>query len=334
MPPLVSVLLPYRNAAPTLAEALASVLDEREVPLEVVAADDGSSDEGPAIVGRLAAADPRLVPIATGGVGIARALAAAASVARAPFLARMDGDDVSLPGRFAAELDALERDPRLGAVGTRVEAFPDAAVGEGLRLYVAWQNELVTPDDHARELFVESPLCHPSVMMRREAYDRAGGFVPTTWAEDYDLWLRLDREGYGLAKVPRVLLRWRHQEGRATFRDALYALDRFRFAKACYLAPKLLARGRPVAVWGAGKTGRRFARALAERGAPASLFVDIDPRKIGRTAQGSLIVPPSALPRGAHTVVVAVGARGARTTIREQLQERDFLEGHDYLFAA
>jgi len=92
-------------------------------------------------------------------------------------------------------------------------------VGEGdAPPYVRWLNELVTPADHARDLFVEAPLCHPSVTMRRErARARAGGYVDTPWAEDYDLWIRLDSAGFELAKIALTGLRWRQPRGgRAT----------------------------------------------------------------------------------------------------------------------
>lgn len=332
--PLVSVLLPYRNNAATLAEALQSVLAERDVDLEVLAVDDGSTDEGPAIAARIARDDPRVVPSSAGGVGIARALAWGLERARGEVIARMDGDDVSLPGRFAAQLSLLESDPTLGAVATQVEGFPESAVGEGLRLYIAWQNTLITAADHARELFVEAPICHPSVMLRRAALEAAGGFADVRWAEDYDLWLRLDAAGFGLAKVPRVLLSWRHREGRATFSDGRYALPRFDEVKARYLAPKLLARARPVTLWGAGKTGKRMARALEANGVTATRFVDIDPQKIGGIARGAPIVGAESLVRGESTIVCAVGARGARALIRAHLVKRGFVEGEDFVFAA
>jgi len=332
--PAVSVLLPYRDAAETLEESVASVLAQRGVDLEILAVDDGSGDGGPALVGGLAAADRRSVPMATGGAGLVAALALAASRARAPRLARMDADDIALPDRLRLQVDTLDGDPRLGAVGTRVEAFGDRGVGEGLARYVTWQNGLVTPGDHARDLFVESPLCHPSVLIRREALEAVGGYHDTPWWEDYDLWLRMDAAGWALAKVPEVLLRWRHADGRMTFAHPRSAPERTREAKGRYLAPRLAAAGRPVAVWGAGPTGRRLARALEPHGIRAHRFVDIDPRKIGRTARGVPIVEPGALRRGEETVVVAVGARGARALVRERLDRAGFVDGVDYVCAA
>ncbi|MFT3775658.1 MAG: glycosyltransferase [Minicystis sp.] len=334
MKPRVSVLLPYRDAAETLAEAIEGVLAERAIALEVIAIDDGSRDAGPAIVERMAVRDRRLLPIASGGVGIARALAQGAAIAQGELIARMDADDVSLPGRLAAQAALLDADPSLGIVGTLVDAFPDDAVAEGTRRYVAWLNSLITPADHDRDLFVESPLCHPSVTMRRDALDRAGGYVDVPWPEDYDLWLRIHAAGFRFAKVPETWLRWRQHPRRATLVDPRYALPRFDALKARYLAPRLLRAGRPVAIWGAGKTGKHLGRALEGEGVRAALWVDIDPRKVGSVARGAPIVGPRDLPRDRYTIVVAVGARGARAIVRASLAELGFVEGEDYVVAS
>jgi GT2 family glycosyltransferase len=330
----VSVLLPYRQCSATIEEAARSILCQRGVDLELCAIDDGSTDDGPARVARLAAADRRVVPLSTGGVGIARALQAGLAAARGSIIARMDGDDVCAPERLARQLALLEGEPRLGAVGTRVEPFPAEAVGEGLRLYVAWQNELVTPADHARALFIEAPLCHPSVVLRRTALEQVGGWRDTGGPEDYDLWLRLDAAGWGLAKVPEVLFRWRHLPGRSTFADPRYDKARFLAIKAPHLARRVRAWGRPLSIWGAGRTGKRLARALEPCGLRPRRFIDIAPRKLGGFARGVTVEPATVLDPAADAVVVAVSARGARALIRAHLDAAGFVEGESYLCAA
>jgi glycosyltransferase involved in cell wall biosynthesis len=331
--PEVSVLLPFRDAAATLEEALDSVLAQRGVAAEVIAVDDGSRDGGGAIAARLAARHRGLRLLASGGVGIAGALELARAAARAPLLSRMDADDVSRPERLARQRDALLARPELAVLGARVEPFPDEAVGEGLRRYVAWQNGLLLPADHAREIFIESPLCHPSVMLRREPLEAVGGWREGPFPEDYDLWLRLDARGYALGKLPETLLGWRHHAGRVTFRDPRCAPERLRALKAPFLAGRLRALGRPVVVWGAGPTGRRLARELAMAGVAPAGFVDIDEKKIGRRARGVVIGSPEGLSRGV-TVVAAVSALGARALIRAALAARGFEEGVDFLCAA
>ncbi len=329
---LLSVLMPFRDAGDTIEEAASSILAQRDVALELVAIDDGSHDDGPRKMADLAVRDSRVVLVSAEGRGIAVALVRGLAAARGDLVARMDADDVALPTRLAKQAELLETDSRLGAVGTLVE--PLGACGDGMRRYIAWQNALVSPRDHARDLFVESPLCHPSVLLRREALDDVGGWRDVAWAEDYDLWLRLDARGWLLAKVPEVLLLWRQRPGRASFADPRYARERFVEARAFYLAPRLKDAAKPVAVWGAGVTGRRLARALEQHGVRASQFVDVDPRKIGRVARAAPIAAPDSLRRGAHTVVVAVGARGARALVRAHLQALGFVEGADFVCAA
>jgi GT2 family glycosyltransferase len=330
--PLVSVLMPFRDASATVEEAASSILGQEGVSLELVAVDDGSRDDGPARVSALAARDPRVVPVAADGCGIVGALARALAVARGDVIARMDADDVALPWRLAKQAAALAEDPGLGVVGTQVETFGPCR--EGMRRYVAWQNGVVSRSDHTRELFVESPLCHPSVALRRAALEAVGGWRDTSWAEDYDLWLRLEAAGWGIAKIPEVLLRWRQREGSLTLTDPRYSLERFREARACYLAPKLRCTRRSVAVWGAGRTGKRLSRALEAHGVRPRCFVDIDPRKIGRLARGAPVVAPEALRPGEDVIVIAVGAPGARQVVREHLAARRFIEGEDFICAA
>jgi hypothetical protein len=171
-------------------------------------------------------------------------------------------------------------------------------------------------------------------MLRRDALESVSGWRDVPGPEDYDLWLRLDGKGWGMAKVPEVLFRWRHRPGRATFADSRYALERFREAKAEFLAERVRHLGLPMILWGAGPTGKRLARALEPHGLFPSAFIDIDPRKIGRTARGAPVLSTESLQPDRGTVVVAVGARGARELVRTELTQRHFIEGKHFLFAA
>ncbi|MBX3250380.1 MAG: glycosyltransferase [Myxococcales bacterium] len=331
----VSVLLPYRDAAPTLADAVASALADLGPDDELLAVDDASSDEGPAMIASLARRDGRVRALQAEGRGLVAALETARRRARSPLLARMDADDLTLPGRFGAQRAALEAAPTLAAVGARVELFTTEGhePGEGMRHYVAWMNGLESPADHRRELFVESPLCHPSVMLRADVLDALGGYADGDFPEDYELWLRLDAAGHALAKLPTPYLRWRQHPGQTTFHDPRYRPDAFRQLKARYLARRLAAERRPLTIWGAGPIGRRLARALEAHDVYVARFVDIDPRKIGRKVRGAPITDPSAIDASTFTLA-AVGSRGARALIRAALEGARLVEGRDFLCVA
>lgn len=321
---MISVLLPFRDAEATLDEALESVLAD---PLaeEVLLVDDGSRDRGPELARAAARRDARVRVLSSGGVGVARALGLGLSHARSPLVARMDADDVSLPGRLGASLALLESQPALAAVGTRVEAFPSATLG--MTRYLDWQNALVTAEEHFRDALVEAPLCHPSTLMRRDAVLEVGGYRDAPWAEDYDLWLRLLAAGRSLAKVPRVLLRWRVRDERVTRTDPRCAPEALRRARAAALAERLVGERERFVVWGAGKTGKRLARALEAHARRPRAFIDIDPRKVGHVARGAPIVSPDEGLALGLFVVVAVGAPEARAIVRARLVDAGLREG-------
>jgi len=333
-PPRIAILLPVRDAAPTLDAALESLWRQTVRDFEVVAVDDGSTDRGPDILARHARRQPRLRVLSTGPRGLVPALETARAATGAPNLARMDADDLCHPDRLRRQLAYLEAHPRVAAVGCRVALFPRRRLGAGWRRYQAWLNGLLTPEDHARECFVESPLAHPSVLLRAEAVDAAGGYQDRGWAEDYDLWLRLAAAGWGLAKVPATLLAWRHGPGRHSLTSPRYHRRAFLRARAHYLARHPVLAGGRTALWGVGTTGRDLARRLGEHGIRVSQFYEVDPKRIGTRFLDAPVVSWLRLePAGRLPLVVAVGAPGARGLIRAEARRQGYREGRDFFFA-
>lgn len=333
--PAISVVLPCYNAAETLDEALASLTAQTFADFEIVAVDDGSTDATPAILARWAEAEPRLRLIALRHQGIVGALRAGMEVAQAPLVARMDADDRSHPERLERQLAFLECHPDIAVVSCLVAGFPAEHVREGFRVYIDWLNSLVSDEEIRREMFVESPLAHPSVLARRAWIERVGGYQDRGWPEDYDLWLRLYLAGAHFAKVPQVLLDWREHPVRLTRSDSRYSLENFLRAKACYLVRGPLQDRDAVLVWGAGMIGRRISKHLLRYGAALVAFVDVDPKKIGGTRRNLPILAPNELPiwwrrYTRPALLAAVGSRGARRLIREQLRELGLIEGYDW----
>ena len=333
--PRVSVLLPCRNAATTVDEAVESVLRQTLDDLEVVAVDDGSTDETPARLDRWAELDPRMRLLRRPRGGLIESLNAGLAECRAPLIARMDADDRSRPERFASQAALLDSRTDLAAVGCLVEAFPPQAIGPGLKLYLDWQNSLTTAEAIAREIYVESPLVHPSVMLRAGWVRNVGGYQDHGWPEDYDLWLRLHAAGGRFAKVPQMLFDWREHPGRLTHGDPRYAIDSFLRAKSHYLSLGPLQDRQSVILWGAGIVGKKLSRLLLAEGLPLRAFVDVDPAKIGRTRRGLPVIAPQDFMtlwrQSPQPVLLAtVGARGARAVVREQITALGLVEGQDW----
>lgn len=317
--PRVSILLPARNAAAHLAAALASIERQTYSDYEVIAVDDGSSDATGALLDAWASRDGRVRVLHRSPRGIVASLVEAAAAANGELLARMDADDVAYPTRLAEQVALLDSDASLGACGTRVRYMPREAVRAGARRYERWLNSLTEPPQLERDLFVECPIAHPTLMMRRSMYQRIGGYRGHGWPEDYDLVLRIHAAGGRLANVPSVLLDWREGDQRLSRTHERYAQAAFQRCKAHYLAGTRL-RGRQVVVWGAGPVGKGFARALAAEAVRIAAFVDLDARKIGQVVHGAHVIAPDRINefRGCYAVAAVAGA-AARTEIRAAL---------------
>ena len=332
--PLVSVILPVRDGAAHLVEALASLSAQTLGDFEALVVDDGSADESAEIAEAHARADDRFRVLRQRPAGIVVALERARAEACGRLLARMDADDVALPGRLEAQADALAAGD-LAACGGRVEYFPREQVRGGARRYERWLNGLVTPEAAARDVFVECPLPHPTLVARGEAIAAVGGYRDAGWPEDYDLVLRLWAAGARFRNVEPVVLRWREHPARRSRTDPAYAVEAFVRCKVHHLRETLLRRFASVVVWGAGPVGKSFARELARTDVSVAAFVDVDPRKLGRVIHGAPVVPQEEAPRfGSSLALGAVAGEAARAEIRAAVAAQGRRDGVDIVAVA
>jgi len=337
--PAVSVLLPCYNATKTIDETMESLVRQTLADFEIIAIDDGSTD---ATLGKLkawAAVDSRIQVLSSAHGGVIAASNAGLKVCTAPYIARMDADDRAYPERLEKQAAYLDAHPEVAVVSSLVKAFPDEDVREGYQVYIRWLNSLVTDEDIRREMFVESPLANPSIMMHSSWFEKMGGYHDYGWPEDYDFLLRMYLAGAKFAKVPQVLLEWRDHPERITRTDSRYSVENFLRAKAYYLARGPLKERDAIIVWGAGMMGRRLSKQLQNNKLPLVAFVDIDPKKIGRTRRGKPIIAPDDLldwwgRYESSALLAAVGARGARELIRKRLVKMGLVEGQDWWGAA
>jgi glycosyltransferase involved in cell wall biosynthesis len=331
--PAVSVLLPAFNAALTLPACLASLHRQTLADWECVLVDDGSTDATPEVAVE-AAKDARVRVLTTTHRGLLPALRHGLAACRGRVVARMDADDLMHRDRLRVQLQALNHDATLAAVGCQVRIFPRATLAQGRRDYEAWLNAIDSPEAVAREAFVECPLAHPTLAVRRHVLE-AFGYPDGDWPEDYDLILRLLAAGHRIGTVPRRLLAWRDSPDRLSRTDARYGLDRFAACKAYHLARGFLAHADRYVLWGYGGTGRSLRRALALHGRRPSHIVEIKRTRLGQHIHGAPVIAPEELSalRGVP-IVVSVAFAAPRNEIRQALRAMQFEEVRDFVCAA
>jgi glycosyltransferase involved in cell wall biosynthesis len=336
--PRISVVMPVRDAAATLAAAVESLLAQTEPAWELLAVDDGSTDGSAALLRAYARRDRRIRVLGGERRGLPAALNAGLAAAAGPLIARLDADDACAPERLARQRHHLEARPEVGLVASRVRFGGDPRRAAGYARHVAWTNGLLAHEEIALARFVESPLAHPSVMFRRVLVERLGGYRAGDFPEDYELWLRWLEAGVRMEKLAETLLVWNDSPGRLSRRDPRYGPEAFYRLKGPYLARWLRANNPhhpAVLLWGAGRVTRRRARHLVEHGVAVEAFVDVDPRKVGRRLQGRPVLAPAALPPPGRAFVVSyVGGAGARDLIEASLRARGYRPGADYILAA
>lgn len=208
--PPVSVLLPAYNAGRYLAEALQSVLAQTHGEIELIAIDDGSTDDTPDILRDFAGRDGRVKVISHANMGMGRSLNAALEVARHEWVARMDADDVMVPNRLERQLAFVAERPGVVVASTLVQYID----GEG-KVIGRNASEYTDPGRvrRARDANVLIGFHHPAVLMRRDVIRAVGGYRPQFWpADDVDLWNRVaerDPDNPGLLVQGEYLMRYR-----------------------------------------------------------------------------------------------------------------------------
>jgi hypothetical protein len=183
-----------------------------------------------------------------------------------------------------------------------------------------WHNRLLTHEAMVREVLIDSPLAHGTAMLRREALERAGGWIERNWAEDLDLWLRLLASGARFAKLPDVLYAWRQHSASATRRDRRYSAQRYAELRLDALRSGFLARREALTVIGVGVSLEAWARRLSDLGLRVQAVARGRPR------------PGDSLP-GAPLLLV-FGSAPARERWRDHLEGLGYRETVDFVFVA
>lgn len=202
--PRVSVVMAVHNGEKFLEAAVRSMMDQTLRDIEIVVVDDASTDASPDILAQLAAEDPRIrIVTLPENRNIPRAVNAGLEVARAPLVARMDADDISYPGRLAAQAAFLDGHPEIVAVGAGVRRV--RIDGSPIRITAG----LSTPAQNRWRIRFRLPFQNPTTMFRRLPGGAPIRYDPDYLiGEDHEFFARLLSHGE-IACLPDVLLDYR-----------------------------------------------------------------------------------------------------------------------------
>lgn len=325
----ISVVLPVYNADKTVHNAMMSILTDAAPDTEIIAINNASSDNSADILAKLAQADPRIRIINEPTKGVANALNVGLRAAKGKYIARMDADDISLPGRLNSQKLFLEQNPEIGLVSGIVEY---QGKSEGYAEYVKQINAWHTEDQIYRYRFVESPFAHPSVMFRKSLIDQYGYYSTENEPEDYEMWLRWFSHGVRMAKINQPVLQWSDLPERVSrIHESCTpeAFDRVRYRYLGQWIKTNFPTQKPIFVWGGGRLARQKMELLQQYGnfRVTGIF-DLKP-KHGKTVPHRHFsdIPPA----GKICVVSMVSNRGKYLEIESYLTEQGYQNGIDFI---
>ena len=205
MKPTISIISGIYNCVDTLPEAIESILAQTATDWEWILCDDASRDDTYAVAKAYAEKYPDQFVLLQNqqNMGLNYTLNKCLEYARGQYIARMDGDDVCLPERFATELAALEEEPEISIVSTDMAFFDETGV---------WGRISHPAYPENKDFLQGSPFCHAPCMVRKEAYDAVNGYSvdeKLLRVEDYHLWIKMYAKGFRGRNIPLELYRMR-----------------------------------------------------------------------------------------------------------------------------
>ena len=223
MKPKVSVIMGIYNCADTLSEAINSLINQTFKDWELIMCDDGSSDRTLEVALMYANKyDNIKVYKNEKNMGLNYTLNHCLKYAQGEYIARMDGDDISLSDRFKREVDFLDQHSEYAIVSTPMVYFDDKGdFGVGKQ----------SGEPNVKAFPKGTPFAHAASMVRKEAYDRVEGYTVVNEylrVEDWHLWIKMYSKGYKGYNLSEHLYKMRDDRNATNRRKFKYRLNEMR----------------------------------------------------------------------------------------------------------
>lgn len=187
----ISVIMGIYNCAATLVEALDSLYAQTYKDFKIILCEDGSSDNTYEVARQYADSHDNIVLIRNDkNMGLNYTLNRCLELVDTEYVARMDGDDISLPTRFEKEIDFLDKHPEYAFVSTPMIYFDENGI---------FKEGKAVAELSIRNFINGRTFCHAPVMIRKKAYIDVGGYTVSKYllrVEDQHLWLKFYQKGF------------------------------------------------------------------------------------------------------------------------------------------
>lgn len=203
--PLVSIILPAYNVEKYLKEAIDSILRQSFTDFECIIINDGSTDTTERVI--LSYSDNRIIYLKNeANMGLIYTLNRGLSAAKGKYIARMDGDDISMGNRLQKQFEYLEKNKEVDVLATQVSLIDEDDNDIGF-----WDEDIQHSDVDSIKKFlpVNNCIAHPTIMGKKEILISYKYNAAQKLSEDYDLWLRIIANGKIIDKLPEPLLKHR-----------------------------------------------------------------------------------------------------------------------------
>jgi len=326
MEPLVSILLPIKNAESYLADCLDSILKQSFTNWELLAVNDHSSDNSLALLKKYSQRDARIKCFDNEGNGIIHALRLAYRHSKGTFLTRMDADDRMVNDKLEILIQNWQQVGQGSVAIGQVKYFSATTLGNGYRQYEQWLNQHTQQGTNYQDIYKECVIPSPCWLVHRTDLDRCGAFDSDRYPEDYDLCFRFYQQGLTVIPCQQILHYWRDYPARTSRTHPQYADNRFLELKLDYFLQLEYQKDQPLVLWGAGKKGKWIAQQLVIRSIPFRWICN-NPKKLGKAIYGhiledTVIIQDLLRPK----YILAVANKEEQAAIKKQL------DGQEYYF--
>lgn len=322
----VSILLPFRNAAPWISETIKSIEQQTYGNWEVIAIDDFSTDDSHSILQQLAHSDSRIQIFRNAEKGIIPALQLGLSKAKGDYLTRMDADDLMPENRLQLMVNGMNSLPEKSIVTGKVTYFSDGKVSEGYLAYESWLNERIENGDHFDHIYRECVVASPNWLARRHEIIDSTIFSELKYPEDYDMTFGWLKNGFAIHGIDETTLLWREHPDRTSRNSDVYDQKSFFELKLDWFSK--LQNTDSIAILGAGAKGKLAAGFLLKRHIAFNWY-DLDWKKYGAPVYGKTILNVEGLE--AKKVLIAIYPKNKKPLL-DFLTEKGFVLGKNAWF--